>query len=239
MRILITNDDGVSASGLYKLAEMAKKFGEVWVVAPEGQCSAMSQRITVVGQVRLAKASGFPVEGVHAYSLGGTPADCIKAAVGYLMKEKPDYVFSGINKGYNAGVEVIYSGTVAAAMEALLKGIPAIAFSTEANSVYDVVDEYLYKLTKELFEKPAGSGKIWNVNFPGCSVEECRGILWGRTLAKTQYMLDDYDIEQQEDGSVLLDLQGQKITSAEQGSDLCALFDRYISIGTINNMVLG
>ena len=120
MRILITNDDGINAIGIHKLAEMAKKLGEVWVVAPEGQCSAMSQKITVSDKIRLAKAPDFPVSGVKAYRLGGTPADCVKVAVEYLMTEKPDVVFSGINNGYNAGIEVSYSGTVAAAMEALL-----------------------------------------------------------------------------------------------------------------------
>lgn len=239
MRILITNDDGIEAVGIQKLAEMAKKLGEVWVVAPEGQCSAMSQKITVTEKLRLAKAGNFPVSGVKAYRLGGTPADCVKVAVEYLMTEKPDIVFSGINNGYNAGIEVSYSGTVAAAMEALLKGIPAVAFSVEANGIFDVVDENLLALAKELTEKPAGAGKIWNVNFPGCSAKECKGILWDRTLAKTQYFLDNYEANVQEDGSELLDLQGKRITSAEAGSDLQALMERYISVGKITNVVFG
>ncbi|MGN0351810.1 MAG: 5'/3'-nucleotidase SurE [Roseburia sp.] len=239
MRILITNDDGINAIGIHKLAEMAKKLGEVWVVAPEGQCSAMSQKITVSDKIRLAKAADFPVSGVKAYRLGGTPADCVKVAVEYLMKEKPDVVFSGINNGYNAGIEVSYSGTVAAAMEALLKGIPAIAFSTEANGIYDVVDANLFQIAKELVERPAGAGKIWNVNFPGCSETECKGILYERTLANTQYFLDSYEAEKQEDGSELLDLQGKRITSAGAGTDLQVLIERYISIGTIRNVVIG
>lgn len=239
MRILITNDDGIEAVGIQKLAEMAKKLGEVWVVAPEGQCSAMSQKITVTEKLRLAKAGNFPVSGVKAYRLGGTPADCVKVAVEYLMTEKPDIVFSGINNGYNAGIEVSYSGTVAAAMEALLKGIPAVAFSVEANGIFEVVDENLFALAKELTEKPAGAGKIWNVNFPGCSAKECKGILWDRTLAKTQYFLDHYEANVQEDGSELLDLQGKRITSAEAGSDLQALMERYISVGKITNVVFG
>ncbi len=238
MKILITNDDGIGAIGIQKLAGAAKRLGEVWVVAPEGQCSAMSQRITVAGKVRLAAAPDFPVEGVLAYSLDGTPADCIKVAVEYLMKERPDVVFSGINNGINAGFEVAYSGTVAAAMEALQKGIPAIAFSVEANGIYDVVDEHLLEIAETLLKRHAGAGRIWNVNFPGCALSECQGILWDRTLARTQYFLDDYAAEQQEDGSELLELHGRAITSAEEGSDLHALLQHFISIGTIANVVL-
>lgn len=237
MRILVTNDDGINAIGIHKLAKMAKKLGEVWVVAPEGQCSAMSQKITVADRIRLTEATDFPVSGVKAYSLGGTPADCVKVALEYLMTEKPDVVFSGINNGYNAGIEVSYSGTVAAAMEALQKGIPAIAFSTEANGIYEAVDANLFQIAKELVERPAGAGKIWNVNFPGCS--EAKGILYDRTLAKTQYFLDSYEAETQEDGSKLLDLHGKRIASAEEGTDLQALIERYISIGTIRNIVVG
>ena len=104
MRILVVNDDGIEAAGIVRLAAMAKELGEVWVVAPDAQCSAMSQRITVRGELQLQKRDDFPVDGVEAYSLSGTPADCVKVAVEYLMKEVlPDIVFSGINKGYNVG----------------------------------------------------------------------------------------------------------------------------------------
>ena len=93
MRILVVNDDGIEAAGIIRLAALAKEFGEVWVVAPDAQCSAMSQRITVRGELQLRKRADFPVEGVEAYSLSGTPADCVKVAVEYLMKDQLDRLF--------------------------------------------------------------------------------------------------------------------------------------------------
>ena len=108
MRILVVNDDGIKAEGIRRLAACAKKFGEVWVVAPARQCSAMSQRITVRENLEVRKAD-FPVMGVKAYSVDGTPADCVKVALNHLLPEKPDTVFSGINEGYNEGYDILYS----------------------------------------------------------------------------------------------------------------------------------
>lgn len=102
MRILVVNDDGIKAPGIKRLVQMAAGLGEVWVVAPAAQCSAMSHRITVRGDLEV-KPYDFPATGVTAYSVGGTPADCVKVALGCLMTEKPDIVFSGINAGYNVG----------------------------------------------------------------------------------------------------------------------------------------
>lgn len=109
MRILVVNDDGIKAPGIKRLVQMAAGLGEVWVVAPAAQCSAMSHRITVRGDLEV-KPYDFPATGVTAYSVGGTPADCVKVALGYLMTEKPDIVFSGINAGYNVGRDILYSG---------------------------------------------------------------------------------------------------------------------------------
>ena len=103
MRILVVNDDGIEAPGIRKLAELARQFGEVTVAAPKHQCSGMSHRITVDAGLEIARVD-FPVEGVEAYSIDGTPADCVKVAISNIMKEKPDIVFSGINRGYNIGL---------------------------------------------------------------------------------------------------------------------------------------
>ena len=127
MRILIVNDDGIRSSGLISLARMAVELGEVWVAAPESQCSAMSHRISVFGAVGVQPEPDFPVNGVKAYSISGSPADCVKVALAYIMKERPDVVFSGINNGYNVGIDILYSGTVGAAMEALRRSL----FQTE------------------------------------------------------------------------------------------------------------
>lgn len=237
MRILIVNDDGIDAKGIHILANVAKELGEVWVVAPDAQCSAMSQRITVCGELTV-KERQIPVEGVHAYSVSGTPADCVKVALYYLLPEQPDIVFSGINFGYNAGQDILYSGTVGAAVEALSNGIPAIAFSSEANGIYDVVYEYLLPIMKDLSKRALPLDTLWNVNFPGCSVKECKGILEDRIPANHQLYQDDYKKKELLADGFVLTAGGLLTTTAAEGTDIRAVLDRYISIGTITNGIL-
>lgn len=238
MRILVVNDDGIKAEGLIRLARAAAKLGEVWVVAPDKQCSAISQKITIGNYILLKQEPEFPVAGVHAYSIDGTPADCVKIAVEHIMDKEPDVLLSGINYGFNAGIEAAYSGTVAAAMEGLLKGIPGIAFSMEANGVYDVVDEYLDSLLREITSLPVGIDEIWNVNFPGCTLDEYTGTLYDRPLAKSQYYTDKYVVVDRIQENEVLKLEGEKISRAELGSDLDALLNHYISISNIKNSVI-
>lgn len=237
MRILVVNDDGIRAEGICELAKMAAQLGEVWVVAPDNQCSAMSQRITVHADV-VVKPVSFPVAGVKAYSVGGTPADCVKVALQQLMPKKPDITFSGINCGYNVGLDILYSGTVGAAMESLLNGVPAIAFSSETNSNYDVVEEHLLPIAEELLTKKLPVNELWNVNFPSCAAAELKGILWERVPAQEQFYLDHYERKAHEDGSFTLSAAGVPTTGAAEGTDIKAVLDRYISIGTIRNAVL-
>lgn len=239
MRILVTNDDGINAPGIIRLAEAAKKFGDVYVVAPKGQCSAMSQKITIAEGIKVTEALDFPIENVKAFHVGGTPADCVKIAVEYLMDEEPDIVFSGVNKGYNAGLDIAYSGTVAAAMEAVMKGFPAIAFSKFYDDDYRLVDEKLYEVIGALIHKPAGKGKMWNVNFPEGEPEACKGILWERKLARTSFHPDIYGIVEEDESSKTIILQSIRASAFEEGTDLHALLDGYISIGTITNMIVG
>ena len=106
MRILIVNDDSITAPGIAKLAKAASCLGETWVVAPEEQCSALSQKLTLRETLTVRKVEDFPVKVAGAYAVGGTPVDCVKVALTYILKEKPDYVFSGINNGYNAGFDI-------------------------------------------------------------------------------------------------------------------------------------
>ena len=151
MRILIVNDDGIKAPGIRKLAELSMQLGEVWVVAPKSQCSAMSQRITLFEDIEVTPEC-YDVDGVRAYSVGGTPADCVKVALEFLMPEKPDVVFSGINSGYNTGIDILYSGTVGAAMEALANGIRSFAFSNKNDTSWETADAYLISIVKELLD---------------------------------------------------------------------------------------
>ena len=125
--MLLTNDDGIRAEGIRVLAEAVKGIGEVSVVAPDGERSAIAQAITLD---RPLYAEPWPKEGeAFGWAVSGTPADCVKIGVRKLLPEPPDLVLSGINLGPNAGISVLYSGTVSAASEALILGLPAIAFS--------------------------------------------------------------------------------------------------------------
>ncbi len=238
MRILIVNDDGIKAPGIRKLAELSVSLGEVWVVAPKSQCSAMSQHITLFEDIEVTPEQ-YDVEGVRAYSVGGTPADCVKVALEFLMSEKPDVVFSGINRGYNAGIDILYSGTVGAAMEALANGIRSFAFSNRSNGNWETVDAYFVPLVKELLDENLSMDRIWNVNFPGCSLSECKGILRDRILAKHQFYQDDYVRTDHADGSFTLRSKGVMVDTAEEGTDISALLDNFVSVGTVRCAALG
>lgn len=237
MNILVTNDDGICAEGIRRLADMAKQFGEVWVAAPKEQCSAMSHRLTVHTDFTI-EAAEFPVKGVKAYRVGGTPADCVKAAVLELMPQKPDLVFSGINFGYNAGADILYSGTVGACMEALLQGIPAIAYSYEGNHIYDTVDAYISKITERLLEESISSNEIWNINFPGIPADSCKGIQWNCTPAKHAFYVDHYIRQELLGGAFSMKADGIPVREAADGTDIAALLDGYISVEKIKNTIL-
>ena len=238
MNILITNDDGVSAQGIAVLAEAASRFGRVTVVAPSRQCSAMSHRITLGRSLRL-EAVEFPWENVTGYSLDGTPADCVKAALDVILPGKPDVVLSGINHGYNVGFDVAYSGTVGAAMEALMNGIPAIALSQNDVGSFDIARMYLPGVLEELLPAPPSRREIWNVNFP---TERCGGILRDRTVAAGGYYSGSLYRAETEDGihlqyPPLLDVDNSIPRGAED-SDLNAVIRGFISIGRVACPVL-
>ncbi len=175
MRILITNDDGIDAAGIRKLAEIATKISdEVYIVAPSGQRSAVSHSITVGRALRVRRVP-FPVAVRAAYSCSGMPADCVKVAVQALLDKKPDVVISGINNGHNMGYDSVYSGTVAAAREAVYQRIKGIAVSTWKEH-YALVDRYLETVLRDAINRRMLTHEVWNINFPACGPEECRGI---------------------------------------------------------------
>jgi 5'-nucleotidase len=123
MHILLSNDDGVTAPGIQQLAAALGSFAQVTVVAPDSNCSGVSNALTLSRPLSVTKTSG------GHYSVNGTPSDCVHVALTALMQHAPDLVVSGINNGQNMGEDTLYSGTVAAAMEGYLFGVPAIAFS--------------------------------------------------------------------------------------------------------------
>jgi 5'-nucleotidase len=175
--ILVTNDDGIHAPGLKALIEVAREIGEVVVVAPDEGRSGMSHAITIKYPLRLNKIS--QEEDIVIYSCSGHPADCVKLAVNQVLERKPDLLVSGINHGSNSSISVVYSGTMAAAVEGGLHGIPSIGFSiTDFSSRPDFSACKFYgrKIIKKTLDEGLPAGVCLNVNFPKLPGEDIRGI---------------------------------------------------------------
>ena len=244
LRILLTNDDGIGAEGLIRLARAALSFGEVWVAAPDGQRSAASHSITLHAPIDVYPVS-FPVEGVTAFSCSGTPGDCVRVGMLRLLPEKPDLVLSGINYGYNTASDIQYSATVGAAMEAEFQGRPAIALSEGACACHEVTDAYLMEVLEKwipvvLRRGASKKGQILNVNFPGCKAEACRGILEDRRVSEGTFYRDQYNVmEELADGGLRLMVHGNYNEDAEGGTDFRAVVDHYVSVGWVNNIGYG
>ncbi len=234
-KILITNDDGIHADGLIRLARAAKEFGEVYVVAPDRECSAMSHRITLREPIDVYPAD-FPIEGVKAWKTTGTPADCVRFGILNIVREKPDLVLSGINYGYNCGSDIQYSATVGAALEAACVGVHAIALSEDFSDKHEVTDAYLSQMIAELAEKPLGRNQIWNVNFPNCTLQDFKGIARDRVVADNAFFNDEYLEEELENGGRRLRVNGMYHENAAEGTDFRAVVDGYISVGVVNNL---
>lgn len=240
MKILVVNDDSINSPGLAVLAKAAAQLGEVYVVAPATQCSAMSQKLSIHADLLVEKVD-FPVEVKAAYKVSGTPVDCVKVALHYILDEKPDYVFSGINEGYNVGYDIAYSGTLGAAFEAVMNGIPAIAFSNTMGAPLDMAEKHLLPIAKDLIEAGQERGEVWNVNFPGGIGTEPKGILRDRQVGAIQFYEEEYLEEKLSDTSARLTGKGTPLTendSVPADSDVEAVLKGYISIGKVKSCVL-
>ena len=233
-KILVTNDDGIDSYGIRRLAEVASKFGEVWIVAPCKQYSAMSHSATFWTPIDVWPVD-FPVEGVHAYATSGTPSDCVSVALNAVLPFKPDVVFCGINKGYNIGPSIQYSGTCGAAFEASNQGCHTIAFSEEHEGPHEVADKYIEEIVSVLIDKPLGVNEIWNINFPGCTLEECKGIKYDCPVSQAQFFSGGYNIVKRDGDKVTYMIDYMPNWDAEEGSDLRAVTDNYVAVGKVKN----
>src|SRR3989339_135562 len=176
MKILLTNDDGIYAEGIYSLYAQLKKIGEVIVVAPDSERSAVGHGITLsrpIWHKKVKRRRAF-----FGYGISGTPADCVKFAVGVILKNKPDLVVSGINLGPNDGCSVFYSGTVAGAREGALLGIPSIAISLDTfdNPDFTYAAKFGAKITKYVYKNSLPKGTFLNVNITNITTSKIRGI---------------------------------------------------------------
>ena len=175
--ILITNDDGITAPGIRALVEAVQDLAEVIVVAPDRPQSGMGHAITIGEPLRVNEVSIF--EGIKAYQTSGTPADCVKLAKSIVLHRKPDLCISGINHGSNASINILYSGTMSAAMEAALEGIPAIGFSLldfSHNADFSLAKQVAHILSKKVLEEGLPPHTLLNVNIPKCTIQEHKGM---------------------------------------------------------------
>ena len=242
MKILITNDDGYKAKGIQALVRTMKKYGEITVVAPKHHQSGMSMAVSL-GKLIAVKDLGFE-DGVHRYYVDGTPASCVKYAIDELFTPQtwPDVVLSGINHGSNASTAMWYSGTIGAARESCLVGIPSIGVSLD-NMSHDADFSAVEELFPAIFEQlmavyPKGGRVIDNVNFPALPASEIKGVrvcvqgdmLWEKEFVHPSELGID-DIPPLEDGERIFMMAGTPVPGDNPAeSDNIALEEGYIAI---------
>ncbi|UCH11624.1 MAG: 5'/3'-nucleotidase SurE [Fidelibacterota bacterium] len=192
--ILISNDDGIQAAGLRALCEAMLPLGEVVVMAPEVERSAAGHAITLSDPLRVNEVD-LGLSGVTAYACSGTPADCVKLAVLSVLPRRPSLVVSGINHGSNTGINVIYSGTISAATEGTILGIPSAAFSVArwTNPEFGPAKAISYQVAQRILVQGLPEGTLLNVNIPDLPAEELPvGSLEGRGYALTVHGKADW-----------------------------------------------
>ncbi|MDZ4204744.1 MAG: 5'/3'-nucleotidase SurE [Bacteroidales bacterium] len=175
--ILVTNDDGINAPGIRKLIEIMRTIGKVVVVAPDKSQSGMGHAITVTSPLRVTKL--VEEDDYLEYACSGTPVDSVKLGMKVIMGRKPDLLVSGINHGSNASVNVLYSGTMAAVLEAAIENIPAIGFSLNDYSLkanFDGFEDHIIAIVKQVLENALPHGICLNVNIPALNGSPLKGI---------------------------------------------------------------
>ncbi len=231
-RILVCNDDGIDAPGIYALVHELKKLGTVTVVAPDKQQSAVGHAITMNYPLRVSK---FVKNGkFFGYAVEGTPADCVKLAAHTLLSEEPDILVSGINLGSNTAINIIYSGTVSAATEGTVLGIPSIAISL---TTYDKPDfrfaaKFARKLAAFILKKGLPKATLLNVNVPPVKEKEIRGVRVTRQ-GKTRWA-DTFDVRRDPTNKEYYWLTGKlEIVDYSEDTDQIAVMNNYISVSPI------
>ena len=228
--ILITNDDGITAPGIRALVEAVMELGQVIVVAPDSPQSGMGHAITIGDPLRLDKVDVF--DGVDSWQCSGTPADCVKLARDKILHSKPDLCFSGINHGANHSINVIYSGTMSAAMEAAIEGIPSIGFSSLDHSFeadFTVAKMVVQDLARRMIANPMPEHILLNVNIPKTTPENFKGM----KVCRQAYAKWAEEFEHRVDprGKDYYWMTGKFINLDQgTGTDVQALKDGYASI---------
>jgi 5'-nucleotidase len=229
--ILVTNDDGVYSKGILALTKAVLPFGDIVVVAPDKPQSGMGHAVTISNLLRLHPLKyEFPVEA--AYACSGTPVDCVKLAIYKVMHRKPDLVVSGINHGSNSSINVIYSGTMSAAVEGAVEGIPSIGFSLldhSADADFEASGEVVSKIVKAVLENGLPSGTCLNVNIPKGIPSSIAGI---RICHQAKgYWEDNFDVRTDPFGKPYYWLTGEfKLLDEGLDTDEIALANNFVSV---------
>ncbi|HRB70599.1 MAG: 5'/3'-nucleotidase SurE [Flavobacterium sp.] len=229
--ILVTNDDSIVAPGIRALIAVMKEIGDVVVVAPDSPQSAMGHAITINNTLHIEKVK-IDADLDMEYSCSGTPVDCVKIAVHEILKRKPDLCVSGINHGSNSSINIIYSGTMSAAVEAGIEGIPAIGFSLldfSWNADFEPVKAFVKKITLEVLEKGLPDSVILNVNLPKLPADEIKGI---KVCRQAKAMWEErFDKRTNPQGKDYYWLTGEFINQDKgEDTDEWALANGYISV---------
>lgn len=229
MDILLSNDDGIHAEGLQHLRAAAQEFGSTLVVAPSEENSAVGHAITVFDPIKIHevdKNGDF-----YGWAVHGTPADSVKLAVGQLMPSPPKLVLSGINLGNNTGVSTLYSGTVSAASEGAILGIPGIAFSlcTYKDPKWEDAAEAVFRVLNSLNLSALAPGSLLNVNIPNLPISEIRGVRWVK-VAHSRWV-EEFEERTSPKGARYFWLGGvMKTLEDRSDNDVRAVEDGYISV---------
>ncbi|WP_409069191.1 5'/3'-nucleotidase SurE [Clostridium sp. FAM 1755] len=230
MNILLTNDDGIDAEGINTLAKLLSKYHNVIMVAPEDQRSASGHSITIYEPI-VVKQVKKPYD-IEAYSISGTPADCVKVALDKLISNNIDIVISGINKGLNMGNDILYSGTVSAAIEGSMYKIPSIAVSAEfvrgKKENYEIAAKYTLEILSRVKKENLKNDVVLNLNIPFCSEEEIKGIKVckvGNRIFNTRFS-EEID----EDGNKILKLEGDINKNINDDTDVYYIRNKYVTL---------
>jgi 5'-nucleotidase len=234
--ILVVNDDGINAPGINALITVAKEFGKVLVVAPDKPQSGMGHAITLDSTLHINK---IDKEGFVAYACSGTPVDCVKIAVNKLLDRTPDLIISGINHGSNSSINVIYSGTMSAALEGSLEGIPSIGFSLLNHSIdadFTAAQYFAKKIIRQVLQTKTTKRICLNVNIPNLNKDLISGIKVCRQ-AKGNWV-EDYDERKDPMGRTYYWLTG-KFVLEDEGTDTdeWALRNNYVSVVPVQSDV--
>ena len=229
--ILITNDDGITAPGIKNLVEAVKGLGEIVVVAPDKPQSGMGHAITIGVPLRLNKVENM-FDGAESWQTSGTPVDCIKLAVDKVLHRKPDICLSGINHGANHSINVIYSGTMSAAMEACIESIPSVGFSLldyRFEADFTAAKHYVRKIVSSLLKTTMDKHLLLNVNIPSVPLDSIKGI----KVCRQAYAKYDEDFDERMDphGKKYYWLTGEfKNFDTGNDTDVKALEQNYVSV---------